>query len=235
MTAFVKALLLMTLIFLAGDKRTVQESEIKEVVEKFIASHFEDSVVEYRLEYRNLPTKVMNIPQKATLHVAAEPETPLRGSVLIPVEVFANNRVEHTFVVSVKLRTYERVFIATEKIEKREPADEIAATEEKIETTNLPPDVIKSHAALTGKRSKQIIRQGAVLRESMFERIPVVHQGSRVTLIMKRNNVVVRASAIAREDGGSGDVVVVQKEGSSNRLKARVVDANTVELLAQND
>ena len=69
----------------------------------------------------------------------------------------------------------------------------------------------------------------------MFEPIPVVNQGSTVTLIMKSNNVTVKTKAIVREDGKSGDVVLVQKKGSRERLKARVVDQHTVELMATND
>jgi flagella basal body P-ring formation protein FlgA len=233
--AFVKVLLGLAVLLATGEKRTVPESEIRDVVEKFIASHFEDTTVDYHIEYRALPSKLVNIPQQATLQVAADPEAPIRGNVAIPIEVFANRRVAHTFVISVKVRTFGQVLIATDKIEKHDLAADVAATEERIETTTLAGNVVSHRVDLSGKRAKQIIRKGAVLTESMFERVPVVNQGSKVTLIMKANNVVVKANAIVREDGGSGDVVLVQKEGSGDKLKARVVDGNTVELLATND
>lgn len=79
-----------------------------------------------------------------------------------------------------------------------------------------------------------MIRQGAILTESMFENIPVVNQGDLVTLLVRTNSVLIKTRAVAREDGGSGDVVLVQKEGSRDRLKARVLDRFTVELIAQN-
>jgi flagella basal body P-ring formation protein FlgA len=235
MTAFVHVLFAFVLTIVGNDTRNVKESEIKEVVRKFVASRFEDSDAQYAIEYRNMPTTLLNVHRNATLQVAASLESEMRGVVIVPIEVFANGRVEHTFIVTIKVRTFEHVLMASDKIEKHEGADEIAATEERIETTGLAGEPVKNYAALNGKRAKQIVVKGAVLTENMFERIPLVNQGSTVTLIMKANNVVVKAMAIAREDGGSGDVVLVQKQGSGDKLKARVVDAHTVEMLAKND
>jgi flagella basal body P-ring formation protein FlgA len=235
MTALVHVLFAFLLTIVGNDTRNVKEGEIKDVIRKFVASRFEDSDAHYAIEYRNMPTKLLNVPRTSTLQVAASLESEMRGIVLVPIEVFANGRVEHTFIVTIKVRTFEHVLLASEKIEKHEGAEEIAATEERIETTGLARDPIKSYAGLKGRRAKQIIGRGAVLTANMFERIPLVNQGSTVTLIMKSNNVVVTAQAIAREDGGSGDIVLVQKEGSGDKLKARVIDAKTVELLAQND
>lgn len=235
MTAFVHVLFAFVLTIVGNNTRTVKESEIKEVVRTFVASRFEESDAHYAIEYRNLPTILLNVPQGATLQVAVSPETEMRGIVLVPIEVFANGRVEHTFIVTIKVRTFEQVLMASDKIDKHDNADEIAATEERIETTGIATEPIKSYSLLRGKRAKQFVAKGTVLTERMFEKIPLVNQGSTVTLIMKSNNVVVKALAIAREDGSSGDVVLVQKQGSGDKLKARVVDAQTVELIAQND
>jgi flagella basal body P-ring formation protein FlgA len=235
MTVLVQVLLVGALTIVGNDTRSVKESEIKEVVKNLVASRFEDSDTRYAIEFRNMPTKVLNVPRSATLQVAGGLDAEMRGIVLVPIEVFANGRVEHTFLVTIKVRTFEQVLMASDKIEKHEDAEDIAATEELIETTGLAAEPVKSYAALSGKRAKHIVMKGAVLTENMFERIPLVNQGSTVTLIMRSNNVVIKATGIAREDGSPGDVVLVQKEGSGDKLKARVVDAHTVEVLAKNE
>jgi len=233
-TLFMKFVLAFALLGLGGERRNIEEREIKAVVEHFVASHFEDGGEQYYVEYRNIPVNLKDIPANATLQVAAEPGLTMRGNVLLPVEVFANDRVEHTFMVAVKVRTFGQVLIATDRVEKNENGEALAATEETVETTTLPSDVIARFDALKGRRAKRIINQGAILTDNMFERTPIVNQGSPVTLIVKTNSVVVKAKAIARQDGAQGDIVLVQKAGSSNKLRARVVDEHTVELLAQN-
>jgi len=60
-----------------------------------------------------------------------------------------------------------------------------------------------------------------------------VQQGSVVTLIVRTGAVLVRTSAIVREDGLPGALIRVQKLGSNELFSARVVDAQTVEVLNQ--
>jgi flagella basal body P-ring formation protein FlgA len=64
----------------------------------------------------------------------------------------------------------------------------------------------------------------------MFEYMPLVRQGSVVTLVVKTGAVLVRTAAIVREDGLAGERIRVQKLGSPELFSARVVDAETVEL-----
>ena len=111
MTAFVKILLVALLVGGGGDTRRVEEREIKEVIEKYVASRFEDSNADYQIEYRSVPTKVLNVAHSARLQVAADPKTQVRGTVMVPIEVFAENRVVHTFVVTIRVRTFAQVLI----------------------------------------------------------------------------------------------------------------------------
>lgn len=230
---FVRLILCSAMFLVGGPTRIVDEQEIKKVVEQFVYSKLDTSKEKISIEYRSVPSKVLNIPKEATLRVVAEQHTDLRNGVLLPVEVSCNDRVEHTFLVSLKIRRYARVLIASAKIEKRDLGELIAATEEMMETTTLPPDVITNHDKLKGRRAKRIVKQGTVLTESMFEKIPTVSQGSTVTLLVKTKSVVIKAKAIVREDGGTGDIVEVQKAGTGDRFKARVVDEHTVEMLVQ--
>lgn len=232
MTSF-KLILSASMLFVGGLTRNVDETEIKKTVEEFLFAKLDTSKEKLSIEYRSLPSKVLNVPKDATLRVVVDQHTDLRNGVMLPVEVSYKNHVEHTFLVSLKIRRYAQVLIASARIEKREPGEMIAATEETIETTALPSDVITNHEMLKHKRAKRMVKQGAVLTESMFESVPIVNQGSTVTLLVKTNNVVIRMQAIVREDGGLGDIVSVQKAGTSERFKARVVNEQTVEMIAQ--
>ncbi|MBX2989603.1 MAG: flagellar basal body P-ring formation protein FlgA [Bacteroidetes bacterium] len=205
------------------------------MIEQFIGSKLaaqSSAEVEFAVEFRKVPVNGSVTLKGATFRVADKGSMLLRKNVLLPIEVVQNGRVEHTFLVSVKIRRFGKVMIASDKIEKGQSGDSIAARREEVETTMLSEDVITDPKKLVGKRAKRIINAGSVLTESMFEGIPTITQGSPVTLSVKSNSIVIGVQAIAREDGAKGDIIKVQKTGSGNRFTARVVDEKNVELVS---
>ncbi|MBI5474538.1 MAG: flagellar basal body P-ring formation protein FlgA [Ignavibacteriae bacterium] len=226
-------ILVLMLLAAGGPSRNVEAKEIRDVVERFVQAAYAESGQQYAIEFRNLPSRVLNIPDQGRLQVVSTPGLTLRGSVLLPVEVFADGHVVHTFLVSAKIRTFGTILTARQKVEKHLSCAAISVSQCSGETTNLPPDAVNDTAALEGRRSKRIIRAGEVLTLSMFEARPLLNPGNAVTLIVKANNVTIKTNAIVRESGGQGDIVLVQKGGRGDRLKARVVDKQTVELIAQ--
>lgn len=229
--------LILTLLLPADAReRSLAEQEIKKVIEQFVSSKLTAQLSagqEFSVEFRNVPVHVSVSVKGATLRVVDKGSMPLRNTALLPVEVVQNGRVEHTFLVSVKIRRFGKVLIASDKIEKGQSGDSISARTEQVETTMLTEDVIADKEKLAGKRAKRIVKAGSVLTESMFEGVPTITQGSPVTLSVKSNSVVIGVQAIAREDGAKGDIIAVQRVGSGNRYAARVVDEKTVELVSQ--
>lgn len=228
---------ILTLLFPAdAQERLLAEQEIKKAIEQFIDSKLTvqlNAEEGFSVEFRNVPVNVSVAAKGATLRVADKGSMPLRNNALLPVEVVQNGRVEHTLLVSVRIRRFGKVLIASDKIEKGQSGDSISARTEQVETTMLTDDIIADKGKLTGKRAKRIIKAGSVLTESMFEGVPTITQGSPVTLSVKSNSVMIGVQAIAREDGAKGDIIAVQRVGSGNRYTARVVDEKTVELVSQ--
>lgn len=214
-----------------GETRSIEQEEIRRVVEQYVHQCLAPMQQEVRIEFRSMPTRVANIARDARLQVGEVAASRLRGNVLVPVEVFRENRVEHTFLVSLRVRTFGRVLVAAQRIEKQARAESIPLVVEERETTLLPPDVLTTRELLAGMQTRQIIQRGAVLRAGMFEPIPTVRQGSIVTLLTRAGSVTVRTQAIVRDDARSGERVRVQKAGSHEILTARVIDEQTVELI----
>lgn len=233
MMMFAQFILGAAMFFLSGVTRNIDEQEIKKVVEQFVYSRLDTSKEKCSIEYRSVPSKVLNVPKDATLCVVVDQHTELRNGIMLSVEVSSREHVEHTFLVSLRIRRYARVLVASAKVEKREAGNLIAVNDEMMETTTLPSDVVTNREAIKDKRAKRMIKQGAVLMESMFERVPIVNQGSAVTLLVKANGIVIKTQAIVRQDGATGDIVAVQKMGSGEKLKARVIDEHTVEMSVQ--
>lgn len=214
--------------------RTIEASEIKQIVRQYIFAHVDTADASIDIEFRSLPTRVMNIPESGGVRIAHAPQKRLRGNVILAAEVFSDARVEHTFLVSVKIREYRSILKAAGRISKGTRGETVLVEGDKVESTNLTGELITSHAQLAGMRAKRIIKAGAILTTDMFEPVPVINQGRTVKLIVRTGSVMITTSAIAREDGGPGSMVLVQKEGTGERLRARVVDEETVELLTSN-
>lgn len=216
-----------------SETRTVEQSEIMQLVEHYVQDRLASLQQEVRVEFRSVPIRLVNIPRDAHLQVADVPASQLRGSVTVPVEVLHRGRVQHTFLVSLRVRTYGRVLVAGARVDKQTRGDEMPVLVEERETTSLPDDILTTRDVLSHLRTRQIIQRGAILRTGMFEHIPTIHQGSVVTVIVQAGAVTVRTQAVAREDGHNGDRVRVQKLGSHEILTARVIDEQTVELLQE--
>ncbi len=231
--AIVNYIAALLFVFTNGPTRSVSADEIRQLVDRFVYTKLDSAKNAVTIEYRSLPTRVLNVSERAQLRVVSDPTVVLRNGVMLPVEVYYGNHVEHTFIVSLRIRTYGSVVRASDNIEKGESGQRITVIDEMVETTTLPDDFIADSQNLVGKRTKRMLRKNAVLVESMFESIPLINQGDAITLLVRNNNVVIKARAVAREDGASGDVVMVEKVGSRERLKARVLDKFTVELIAQ--
>jgi flagella basal body P-ring formation protein FlgA len=216
--------------------RNLEEREVRLAVEQFVnakLASLDGTKETFSIEFRSVPRRILDIPRHATLRVVDDVRKELRNNVMLPVEVVSNGRVGHVFFVTVKIRRFGDVLVAPETIEKNRHGDSLTVEEAHVETTSLPADLMTDRTKLLGKRAKRIITKGSVLTESMFEPLPTVFQGSPVTLILKVNGVLITTSAVVREDGLTGDFVLVQKAGAGDRFKARVLDGHTVELITQ--
>ncbi len=225
---------IVTGLMLADAGRTAEANEIQQVVREYILSQVDTTVASVDVEFRSLPTRVMNIPEEGGLRVVHVPHKRLRGNVILAVEVFSPVRVEHTFLLSVKIREYRSVLKAAGKIEKGSVGESIPVIMDRVESTNITGELLTASEQLVGMRARRIIKAGGILTDDMFEPVPIIKQGRTVRLIVRTGSVVITTSAVAKEDGGPGSVVLVQKEGRGERLKARVVDKETVELLTRN-
>ncbi len=155
-----------------------------------------------------------------------------RGPLTVMVEEVVNGTVTARLPVSCLVRTFGTVLVAARNFDRHEPLGPEGLISQTVETTRLPVDRLADPSALAGMRTKRIINLGAVLCASLCEPLPAVRQGDEVTLIARRNGVKLTMQALAKQDGTPGTVILVQPSGTHDRLRARVIDARSVELAA---
>jgi flagella basal body P-ring formation protein FlgA len=234
MMSVAEILLSFVLLVRTGTASNANEECVRKVIEEFVAVRIDTTYERYSIEYRNVPAALFNLPRDAQLRVVEDARVELRNNVNFRIEALTDGRPVQSFIVAVKIRRRGSVLLATEMIEKHELGESLAVTEETVETTTLPSDVVRDRSFLKGKRAKRIVTKGTVLTESMFEPVPMISRGSTVTLLLRIRSVLIRTKAVLLDDAGFGDTVLVQRVGTGEKLKATVVDENTVELHEQN-
>ena len=91
--------------------------------------------------------------------------------------------------------------------------------------TLLGPDDI------AGGRLKRAVAADTVLTVPMVERLALVRSGADVVTVARVGGVEVRGRAVAAQSGHRGDVVLVVNPDSRKRLRGRVIEEGTVEVL----
>jgi flagella basal body P-ring formation protein FlgA len=101
------------------------------------------------------------------------------------------------------------------------------------ETTSAGDELITRFDQTDGCRTRKIITPGSVLRKDVFEPMPAVRQNEMVMLVVRSGAVRLTAKAVAKADGVVGQTIQVQREGTHDRLYARVVSVGMVEAVSE--
>ena len=91
-------------------------------------------------------------------------------------------------------------------------------------------DHLTSPAQLAGMVPVRAIRAGAVLETRDLAKQLLVRRGQAVTLVIESGSVRLSEAAVARSNGGLGDMVTVERPGSRRQLAGRVVDHGKVRM-----
>jgi flagella basal body P-ring formation protein FlgA len=149
------------------------------------------------------------------------------------VEIEAEGRVVHRCLVSVLIRTYAEVLVAERAIQRHaEPGPEDIRTL-RMETTLIQRRVLIASSSLEGLRSRQIIPRGSLLYEDLFERIPMVQRGERVSVRVCSGGVTLSTEGIVQDDGEHGDFVTVELVNRHDRVRGRIAGEKLVTVVLE--
>jgi flagella basal body P-ring formation protein FlgA len=207
-------------------QENVQRAVIAYVTEQVLRATT-DSVL---VEIRTMPPLPKSLAENVTWQMAKDPMTASRGTCSLPVEFLLNNRIVYRMQVSLRIRTFGTVMTVVRQVERHSLLTEADILRDYRETTALPESRIQHIGGLEGVWTKRILCTGTVLTRAVLEPVPLVAIDEPVTMIVRMGKVLVSMKAIAKDAGGAGALITVQKPGSHERLHARVIDKQTVEL-----
>ncbi|MCC6748506.1 MAG: flagellar basal body P-ring formation protein FlgA [Deltaproteobacteria bacterium] len=110
-------------------------------------------------------------------------------------------------------------------------ASGVSAAQVKVEqrlASALPADALTKAEELEGHEVVGMVPAGSVLRRVHLKAIPLVRQGSSVTIAVILEGVQITSRGVARQDGKRNDVVSVLALASNRLIKARVLGPHLV-------
>jgi len=92
----------------------------------------------------------------------------------------------------------------------------------------LIPDAFSDFGELEGMAARRTIRAGEVIRQNMLAAPQLVKRGDQVRIVAKREQIEVSMAGEALDNGTRGAIIRV-KNSSGTQIRARVIEAGTVE------
>lgn len=149
---------------------------------------------------------------------------------MVPIVLIdQNNRTSLSFV-SVRLRLFKKVLVATQDINRDEMISQFQFAVDVCEITNIKGTPFVEGENVDQLKTKTRISAGSVLLKEQTESIPDVENSDRLILHAGRNGVDITTDVIAREKGRIGDIIRVVN--SENKIfRARIIDNFNVLLI----
>lgn len=92
----------------------------------------------------------------------------------------------------------------------------------------LIPDAFSDLGELEGMAARRSIRTGEVIRANMLTAPQLIKRGDQVRIVARREQIEVSMAGEALDNGTRGAIIRV-KNSSGTQIRARVIDAGTVE------
>jgi flagella basal body P-ring formation protein FlgA len=128
-----------------------------------------------------------------------------------------------------KIERLELIVVATQPIKR---GDLVRRSDVELRTHlgALPAQAVVSLDAVVGKEAVQGIRPDSIIQANQLRTPVIVRRNERVSVRARAAGVSVRTYAIAQQDGGMGELVMVQSLASKERYAARVVGVRELEI-----
>jgi len=191
-------------------KSTVLREELISFAEKYVKENMHWKPEDVTISVRSAKSEVPVIEGDVLLKVKEDYSSALKGSVVIPIEIYVDSKFYKIEPVSLIVNVTSDCFMTERAVNKGEQLTEADVRKIRKDITNLPFDLITDINALSGKVVKRSIIRGTLLTGAMFERKPLFRRGSPVKVVLKIKSMSIEISATAEDAGAEGDTVKVK-------------------------
>ncbi|MFZ4619142.1 MAG: flagellar basal body P-ring formation chaperone FlgA [Bacteroidota bacterium] len=221
--------LVLMMMLLGGDRSVLKSSDFQQVIDQYLKENLHTEGVETEYSFRSLPNEIVLPKGEYSIRVAQTQPLVKKGYSGIPVEIVNSGKVERVILCSVFIRTFENVFVIIRPFEKNEEIDASFLAVSRVETTTMN-DAVTAMMPVAGLRTKRMVKENTILQRSFIEEIPAVKRDQPVSILVKAENLTIGSAGIAKEDGLIGEEILVQRAGTRETVRAKIVGQSIVEI-----
>jgi flagella basal body P-ring formation protein FlgA len=201
--------------------------EVRDVIDDHFANVFALEDSNLVIDYPIIDT-TFNIINYDEIKILPTRKRPRKGVQMITCGLFSRGRLKSSFRLKVRVKTYQTVVVTDIRIKRQEHLTRKDVKLAWRETSKLRTKVYTHIADVLDKRSRRVIQSGEILTESVLEELPLIPNGSRVTIYFNSRGVEVVMPGKARQDGHLGKKVLVWCLANKRSFTAVVLDSESV-------
>ena len=151
------------------------------------------------------------------------------GNVIVPIEYSAGEKPEKVFIRA-KIEVIKDVVMASRPIKRGTIIDEQDLKLEKRDICAVPQNYFERSEQILFTEAKTNIPKNSLIYDWMIKEVPLFHRGEEVTIQMGLDNLSIKSTGIALEDGYPGKPIRIKRKGSDKILDGTVLSSKVVEV-----
>lgn len=227
-------LLLLSIFFINGTLALDDpEQKVEEAIKDYILTKFPDwTKDEIRISFR-FAEKTFDELRKGGGNVSFKvaeiyPDFKPVGNVIFPIEV--SGEFSKRLFLRAKVEVIKKIVIAAKRIKKGKVLEESDLELKERDVALFPQKYYVDPNVLIGKEAKISIPAESTIFQWMVGEVPIVRQGSEVTVLVASPGLMVKTKGEALEDGYLDSEIKVKRKGQKKIFTAKVISANEVEV-----
>ena len=216
-----------------GAQNLVSEQAVHQAVKRFVRAELEGWVEpqqRFEIFTRWQGDIELGVGGDVEISVRRISVQPFHGPTVVRVELQVAGETRRALTVTVDTRFFKEVLVTTRGIRRGEDfrADMFELIERDI--TAEKDGYFTDFEALAGLQAKRPLGFDRILTHRYVEKVPVVHRGDEVQLVVVTGNMRISTLGIALQDGGLGTRIRVRNVDSGKILQGEIVDSTTLKV-----
>ena len=151
------------------------------------------------------------------------------GNTAVKLQAVVDGKPFRAIVCHFKIHLFDQVAVATRLLMPGQPVGDGDFRFEEREVGASPQKFVTRREDVVGMVLGRPVQPGQVIQRFMLHRPVLVESGSQVTIVSNSHGVSVKMDGIALDNGREGTVIRVRNVSTHRIVKAKVLDAHTVE------
>lgn len=197
-------------------------------IEMYILKNYPENHKMIVIECDSLPTPIPVNLVDWEIKVKTQNNYVKTGDNTVEITVFSSKDIYTNFEIIVEVKTFDDIVVAAEQLQPAQKISENKVILARMETTRLKRNYFLSLTDVIDLKTIEKVEQGQPVWPTSIELPFVIRKGDVIKIIVKVNNMQVTSYGKALQNGKKGDRIEIVNQDTGKKLKAEVIDKQTV-------